>query len=254
MLAPPRQIAAPPLPRPAPWVNVAMLRMDQQRGRPVLVDFWDAALPQSVRCLPYLRAWDERYGGGEHGLRVVGVHAPAMPLVRGRDDVAAACERLEVAWPVLVDPEHRALQDYEVRGWPSRYLFDGEGWLHAFHHGDGGFHDLEHEIQALLGVDEPLTPFERPEDDDDAPIIVPSDSHDGPHRGRYVAGEAWATLAPPPDGPGEVLVDGEPLAVPHPGAYLLRRHEPSAEADLELEPAPGTTCLRTTFLAGVAPG
>src|SRR5919197_1527756 len=34
-------ISAPPFPRNLPWVNVAMLRMDQQRGKPVLVEVWD---------------------------------------------------------------------------------------------------------------------------------------------------------------------------------------------------------------------
>jgi hypothetical protein len=34
-------IEAPPFPRELEWVNVAPLRMEQQRGRPVLVEFWD---------------------------------------------------------------------------------------------------------------------------------------------------------------------------------------------------------------------
>src|SRR3712207_7222682 len=50
------------------WVNVASLRMDQQRGRPVLVEFWDFCRPNSLRTLPYVRAWHERYA--DAGLRV----------------------------------------------------------------------------------------------------------------------------------------------------------------------------------------
>ena len=34
-------IHAPPFPREAAWVNVAPLRMDKQRGRPVLIEFFD---------------------------------------------------------------------------------------------------------------------------------------------------------------------------------------------------------------------
>ena len=46
--------------------------MDQQRGRPVLVEFWDFCRVNSLRTLPYLKAWHERYA--EAGLRVIGVH------------------------------------------------------------------------------------------------------------------------------------------------------------------------------------
>ena len=35
--------------------------MDKQRGRPVLVEFWDFCRVNSLRTLPYLKAWHERY-------------------------------------------------------------------------------------------------------------------------------------------------------------------------------------------------
>ena len=60
-------IAAPPFPRKAEWINVAMLRMDQQRGKAVLVEFWDFCRVNSLRTLPYLKAWHERYA--DDGLR-----------------------------------------------------------------------------------------------------------------------------------------------------------------------------------------
>ncbi len=37
------------------WVNVASLRMDQQHGRPVLIEFWDFCRPNSLRTLSYMR-------------------------------------------------------------------------------------------------------------------------------------------------------------------------------------------------------
>jgi hypothetical protein len=50
--APEASIPAPPFPRDVPWVNVASLRMDRQRGRPVLVEFWDFCRVNSLRTLP----------------------------------------------------------------------------------------------------------------------------------------------------------------------------------------------------------
>ena len=69
--AQPHTIPAPPFPRGLPWINVAPLRMDKQLGRPVLVEFWDFCRVNSLRTLPYLKAWHERYPD----LRVIGIHA-----------------------------------------------------------------------------------------------------------------------------------------------------------------------------------
>ena len=80
MRAPPQAIPAPPFPRDLRWVNVAPLRMDQQRGRPVLVEFWDFCRVNSLRTLPYLSAWHERYAAD--GLRVIGIHTGGFAPAR----------------------------------------------------------------------------------------------------------------------------------------------------------------------------
>jgi hypothetical protein len=52
--APSATIPAPPFPRGLTWLNVAPLRMDKQKGRPVLVEFWDFCRVNSLRTMPYL--------------------------------------------------------------------------------------------------------------------------------------------------------------------------------------------------------
>ena len=92
--AQPDRIHAPPFPRGMPWVNVAPLRMDKQAGRPVLIEFWDFCRVNSLRTLPYLKAWHERYAAD--GLRVIGVHAGALPPARDEANVRRAVERLAI--------------------------------------------------------------------------------------------------------------------------------------------------------------
>lgn len=250
MRVPAGQIPAPPFPRPAPWINVAMLRLDQQRGRPVVVEFWDHCRPSSVRSVRHLAAWHERYA--EAGLRVVGVHAPGFPCSRGYERIAAACERLGVTFPVLVDDAGRYWDEVGVPGWPARYLFDGSSWLVDYHYGEGGYRETEIAILEILGLDEdPLAPL-RPVDDDDALIVTPTVPVAGPYVGPYRAGEVWATLEPPPDGEGGVLVDGRRVAVDVPGAYLLVEHEVSTEGEIAVDPEPGTTCHEVSFAPGLA--
>ena len=85
------------------WLNVAFLRMDKLLGRnAVLVEFWDFARVNSLRTMPYLKAWHERYA--DAGLRVIGVHTPGYSFGRERDVVARAVERLEIAVPGRARP------------------------------------------------------------------------------------------------------------------------------------------------------
>ena len=115
-------IVAPPFPRKLPWVNVAMLRMDQQRGKVVLVEFWDFCRVNSLRTLPYLKAWHARYA--DAGLRIVQVHTGGFLPARSEENVRRAVERLEIPWPVVIDSELEIWDIYGNQGWPARYLWD----------------------------------------------------------------------------------------------------------------------------------
>ena len=163
------EIVAPEFPRGLEWLNVALLRMDQLIGRSVvLLEFWDFARINSLRTLPYLKAWHERYS--DAGLRVILVQAPGYSFGRDRDVAARAFERLEVAMPVVLDPDFAVWREYGNKGWPGRYLFDREGVLRLFHYGEGEYEETELAVQELLreldpdlSLPEPLEPL-RPED------------------------------------------------------------------------------------------
>src|SRR4029078_1956190 len=88
---------APPLPRDVEWINVATLRMDQQRGRPVLVEFFDFCRVQSLRTLDYFRAWHDRYE--DAGLRVISVHCPGYEPARDSAAARDAVARLGIEHP-----------------------------------------------------------------------------------------------------------------------------------------------------------
>ena len=103
-----------------PWINVAPLRMDQQLGRPVLIEFWDFCRANSIRTLPYVKAWHERYSGraardrrprrrvravegpgrGRGGGRAPGDSLPGRGRRRARDLAAVRQPRLAGALPV----------------------------------------------------------------------------------------------------------------------------------------------------------
>lgn len=244
----PAEIHAPPFPRNLPWVNVPVLRMDQQKGRPVLVELFDFCRVNSLRTLPYLQAWRERYE--PDGLRVVQIHTGGYPPSRDSDEVRAAVARLGITHPVLIDETGEAWEWYDAPGWPSRYLFDRDGLLFDYHHGEGAYVETEQAIQELLGVErEPVAPV-HPEDDPEALIVVPTPEQPGAYSGPYEAGAAWAVLS----GQGEVAVDGRAIRVEHPGCHLLVEHPRHTQAVLDLRVGDGVTGHATVFTPGLAPG
>jgi len=256
--APTSTIAAPLFPTSLPWVNTEGAQASiLQRGRPMLVEFWDFCRPNSLRTLPYVKAWHERYA--DAGLRVIGVHCPGFEPARDEQAVRDAVARLEVAHPVLIDSELEVWREYENRGWPARYLFDGKARLFDYHYGEGGYEETELAIQELLGVRrEPLAPL-RPEDAPDARLLPQTADQPGPWSGAYEAGGVWAVLAPSgaQAGAGAVTVNAGgsapmTLTVEHPGAYQLVEHPRHTRAVLDMDIGAGVECLATCFTPGVA--
>ncbi len=244
--APVNHIFAPPFPPKLPWVNVASLRMDQQRGRPVLVEFWDFCRPNSLRTLPYLKAWHDRYAAA--GLRVIGVHAAGFPPSADPDHVRAAVARLGIEYPVVIDVDHAIWEEYGNLGWPARYLFTGDGALFEYHYGEGAYEETERAIQELLGISAPTVPPRRPEDVPGALLTPQTEDVEGPYSGPYEAGAVWAVL----DGRGEVTANDRTIDVAYPGAYELVSHPRSTAGELELTVGDGVTCHAVCFMPGLA--
>ncbi len=223
-----------------------------QRDRPLLVEFWDFCRPNSMRTLPYLKAWHERYA--PEGLRIVGVHSPGFDASRDEASVRAAVERLEISYPVLIDSEFVLWQDYENEGWPARYLFDGRARLFEFHYGEGAYAETEAAIQELLGIErEPLAPV-RPEDDPGALLAQPSEDREGPYSGPYEAGGVWVVI----EGAGSLVASAAgqsaALALDGPGAYPLFEHPRHTRGELLIEPGDGVRVVATCFTPGLAEG
>jgi hypothetical protein len=247
-------IAAPLFPTKLPWVNTdgGAGASTLKRGQPLLVEFWDFCRPNSLRTLPYVKAWHERYA--DDGLRVVGVHCPGFEPSRSEQAVRDAVARLAIEHPVLIDSEFELWQEYENQGWPARYLFDGRARLFDYHYGEGAYVETELAIQELLGVQrEPLAPVRR-EDAPDAALAAQSADCLGPYSGPYEAGGVWAVF----DGSGAVNLGGGEgdgavrVEIPRAGAYSLVEHERHTTGVLDMGLSGGLDCLATCFTPGLA--
>ena len=268
-------IAVPPFPPHLEWVGPALPPVDRVCARgPLLVHFIDAAHPSSVRTLPYLSAWNERYSS--HGLTVLAVNSPRFSFTGDRAKLATTLERLGVAFPVAVDAEYRAWRDYGCKGWPSLFLWARGGALRWFHFGEGEYAATEAAIQDELVAITPsvelppllgsLRPAEAPGAAvvGPSPEVFPGGSISTPWRAagpedslelEYAAGGAWATV----DGEGTLhaSLDGgaaQTIDVDAAGAYELSGHERHQAHRLSLVASPSLSVYSVAFAAGVPPG
>jgi hypothetical protein len=240
-------------------------------AHPVLVHFFDFAQLNSVRTLPYLRAWHERYRSD--GLSLIGVHSPRFPFTQDPGAVAAAAERVGIDWPVAVDPEFALWRIYEPHGWPALFLWGQGGALRWYHLGEGDYAATEEAIREALSESdgdhdwpsllEPIRPSDVPDVKVIAPTpeLFPGGSTEEPWSStegisslelEYEAGGAYAAT----DGEGRIgiRVDGEdrdPVEVTSPGLQELTAHVRSERHTLRLEPSPGLLVYSIQFAAAV---
>jgi hypothetical protein len=238
---------------------------------PALVHFFDLAQLNSVRTLPYLRAWHERYAGD--GLAMIGIHSPRFPFTQSPAVVTDGAERLGIEWPIALDSEFRVWRLYEPHGWPALFLWGRGGALRWYHLGEGDYDGTEAAIREVLpetnGDHEwpPLVEPIRPSDVPDAkvvpptPEVFPGGSTEEPWirtdeerslQLDYEAGGAYAAT----DGEGEIAItiDGEQreiVVVEHAGLQELAAHEHNERHAIEIEPSPGIRVYSVQFAPGV---
>jgi hypothetical protein len=237
----------------------------------VVVHFFDFAQLNSVRTLPYLRTWHNRYSGD--GLAVVGVHSPRFPFTQEYSAVAEAAERLGIRWPVIVDREFSVWRLYEPHGWPALFLWGTGGALRWYHLGEGDYAATEEAIREALAEGNgehdwpPLVTPLRLSDEPGAKVIPPtaelfpggSTEEPWPKADadrtldlEYEAGGAYAAT----DGEGEIAVrlDGEDrgsIEVAFPGLHELTSHERTERHSLRLEPTAGLLVYSIQFAAAI---
>jgi hypothetical protein len=200
------EIYAPEFPPATTWINAAFMRMGTLLGRnAALVWFWDYTNLNSIRALPYLREWHNRYAS--LGLKVIGVHSPQFEFGRDPDRVEQAAGRLDVPFPIAADSDYAIWRLYGTEVWPSLYLWDRRGTLRHHHFAEGAYRETElaihealREIEPGVELPEPMPPL-RPTDAPGALVEPPT-----PH--QYLE----------PDRSGRPIGAGEQLSVRYAGA------------------------------------
>jgi len=130
------------------WLNSPPLNAEGLRGKVVAVDFWTYSCINCLRALPYVESWYRKYQ--DHGLVVIGVHAPEFAFEKDPGNVRRAIADLKITYPVALDNDYAIWQAFNNQYWPATYFIDASGRVRAHHFGEGNYDESEQIIRKLL--------------------------------------------------------------------------------------------------------
>jgi thiol-disulfide isomerase/thioredoxin len=124
------------------------LTLSSLKGKVVLLYIWTYTCINSIRPMPYIDDWNQKYS--DNGLVVVGVHSPEFQFEKNFTNVNDAVQRFGIKYPVILDSDHGTWNAYQNNYWPRYYLIDSQGYIRYDHIGEGDYDQIEKSIQSLL--------------------------------------------------------------------------------------------------------
>lgn len=104
------------------------IRLAEQRGQVVMLNFWASWCGPCREEMPLLSAMSKKYG--PMGFALYGINVDA-----DTDDAKKVLEKITVSYPILFDPESKLSDLYKVEGMPYSVLIDKKGEIRYIHKG-----------------------------------------------------------------------------------------------------------------------
>jgi len=130
------------------WINSRPLKLNDLRGRVVLIEFWTFGCINCRDTLPFIKSWHDRYQ--DKGLTIIGVHSPEFDEERKVENLRREVTSLGIRYAVVTDNDYQTWSAYHVEAWPTSFLLDKQGRIRWMHQGEGNYDEAERLIQKLL--------------------------------------------------------------------------------------------------------
>lgn len=128
-----------------PSIDGPNLRLQEQRGQVVMINFWATWCGPCRVEMPHLARLYDKYRGS--GFTVLAVNIDEDPY-----KAASLAKQLGMRFPVLLDREKKVSRLYDLSTMPSTILVDREGRVRYVHRGyrDGYEETYDRQIRELL--------------------------------------------------------------------------------------------------------
>ncbi|MFM7591793.1 MAG: thioredoxin-like domain-containing protein, partial [Isosphaeraceae bacterium] len=175
------------------WINTGgPIRIDDLKGKIVLLDFWTFCCINCHHVLPDLERLEKKY---PNELVVIGVHSAKFEAEKDTANVRRKVAEYRIKHPVINDANMTIWQKFGVNSWPTFVLIDANGRYRGFTSGEGKYELLDEVIGKLVAEHKEkkelnLTPVKfLPESEKsyDQPLLYPGKVHtNGPANRLFV--------------------------------------------------------------------
>lgn len=129
------------------WVNSEPLRIADQQGKVVMIEFWNRLCTRCQRIHPKMLEYHNKYSS--EGLVIIALHVPAVPDDKDPDLFKGRVEELNIEHPVALDNNYENWNNYGVEYTGTFFLIDKSGKV-RYMVGIGTYETLEDRIKELL--------------------------------------------------------------------------------------------------------
>lgn len=175
------------------WINTGgPIRIEDLKGKIVLLDFWTFCCINCHHVLPDLERLEKKY---PNELVVIGVHSAKFQAEKDTANVRRKVAEYRIKHPVINDANMTIWQKFGVNSWPTFVLVDANGRYRGFTSGEGKYELLDEVIGKLIAEHKEkkelnLTPVKfLPESEKsyDQPLLYPGKVHtNGPANRLFV--------------------------------------------------------------------
>lgn len=130
------------------WINGKPIKLENLRGKVVLLDFWTYSCVNCIRTIPYLKEIWSKYKNKRFSL--IGIHTPEFEFEKEIGNVKYAVKKYGIEWPILSDPLRHNWDNYGNQYWPRVAVIDGNGNVIFEHVGESGYDEVDRVISEEL--------------------------------------------------------------------------------------------------------
>ena len=139
------------------WLNTKAMKIEDQKGKVLIVHFWTNGCINCIHNYPHYRGWQEKYKD-EKGFVMVGVHTPEFDSEKNVDRIKDRMTKNKLTFSVAVDNKGATWKAWGNQYWPCVYVVDRAGnvrYRHEGELGDEGYKTVTGKIDALLAEPAP---------------------------------------------------------------------------------------------------
>ena len=161
------------------WLNTAgPIRLEELRGKIVLLDFWTYCCINCHHVLPDLNRLEEKY---KNELVVIGVHTAKFFAERDTENIRRKVREYGIKHPVVNDADQVIWNRFGVNSWPTLVLLDVDGQYLDSISGEGHYAVLDKAIGMLVAKararktlnETPVRFYAENEKPDNTPLLFP---------------------------------------------------------------------------------